>query len=193
MRKVVCINNDWTFTKQGGKELVSLPHTWNATDGQDGGNDYFRGKCFYERIISLNQESLDGEVWIEFRGAATVTTVYLNGHEIGVHEGGYSTFRFNLTPFARVGDNELRVEVDNSYTRKVYPQKADFTFYGGIYRDVYLIELPKEHFALDESGSLGIQVSTTVDETGNDAFVTVKVDVNKPDQIVDIFVRTLEG
>ena len=193
MRKVVCINNDWTFTKQGVQALVSLPHTWNATDGQDGGNDYFRGKCFYERIISLNQESLDGEVWIEFRGAATVTTVYLNGQEIGVHEGGYSTFRFNLTPFARVGDNELRVEVDNSYTRKVYPQKADFTFYGGIYRDVYLIEVPKEHVALDKSGSLGIQVSTTVDETGNDAFVTVKVDVNKPDQIVDIFVRTLEG
>jgi len=51
-----------------------------------------------------------------------------------------------------LAENELTVTVDNGRNRSIYPQKADFTFYGGLYRDVMLIDVPKEHFALDYFG-----------------------------------------
>ncbi len=168
MRNVICIDNGWFFIRQDSSgeaalslgEAVMLPHTWNAKDGQDGGNDYYRGKCWYAKKLTT-PKLVDGEqLWIEFKGVAMTAEVFLNGKKLIRHEGGYSTFRANLTPALKsVGaENLLTVSVDNGKNRTVYPQKADFTFYGGIYRDVNLITVPANHFALDHFGDTGLQV-----------------------------------
>jgi beta-galactosidase len=167
MRQVENFNNDWLFTKPGCKvERLNLPHTWNGTDGQDGGNDYYRGVCTYAKAFIVPKT--DDDVWIEFRGVASVAEVTLNGRVLFRHLGGYSAFRVNLTealePF-----NTITVTADNSFTRQVYPQRADFTFYGGIYRDVYLITVPMTHFSLGDYGSRGFRVTPGIE--GNRAVV----------------------
>ena len=171
MRKTIPFNNDWTFTKENMEETVTLPHTWNAKDGQDGGNDYYRGTCWYKK--NFKGPETDGEVWLEFRGVAMTAEVSLNGRKLACHEGGYSTFRVNLTETLQ-DENVLSVSVNNGVNRRVYPQKADFTFYGGIYRDVNLIIVPHDHFCLDYFGSSGIKVTPVVSENLSRAEVTVE-------------------
>lgn len=179
MRKVLLLNCYWHFTKENTGipstthgEAVTLPHTWNAKDGQDGGNDYYRGTCWYTRELDLSP-SPNTETWLEFRGAAMTAEVYLNGTKLVRHEGGYSTFRVNLTDGLE-DTNLLAVSVDNGKNRTVYPQKADFTFYGGLYRDVYLLTVPKDHFTLNYYGTPGIKVTPTVSEDLKTAAVTVE-------------------
>ena len=171
MRKSIPFNNNWTFIKENAEENVTLPHTWNAEDGQDGGNDYYRGTCWYKK--SFKRLETEGEVWLEFRGVAMTAEVFLNGQKLVRNEGGYSTFRVNLTE-ALQDENELSVSVDNGANRRIYPQKADFTFYGGIYRDVYLIIVPHEHFSLDYFGGTGIKVTPVATEDLSKAEVTVE-------------------
>ena len=160
MRNMILWNTDWKFDLPGkAPASVRLPHTWNAADGQDGGNDYFRGTCTYQKEFDRSALPAGEEVWIELRGAANSAEVFLNGRLLGVHHGGYSTFRFDLTRYLREGTNRIEVKVDNSVNETVYPQKADFTFYGGIYRDVYLIGVPKAHFSLNHCGAPGMAVT----------------------------------
>ena len=170
MRKTIQWNDGWSFVKDdigldAAMQLkdgdITLPHTWNAKDGQDGGNDYYRGTCWYTKQFTEPEFGADEELWLEFSGAAMTAEVFLNGSKLTRHEGGYSTFRVNLTEHL-ASDNVLCVSVDNGVNRTVYPQKADFTFYGGIYRDVNLIIVPKEHFALDYFGGNGIKVTPRV-------------------------------
>lgn len=179
MRTCVLWNEDWSFIREDvGPEAVqgqpgepvTLPHTWNAADGQDGGNDYYRGVCWYTKRFPRPAAPEGGSVWLEFRGAAMTAEIWLNGKKLGRHEGGYSTFRVDLTE-ALADDNLLAVSVDNGPNRRVYPQKADFTFYGGIYRDVYLLTVPAAHFALDCHGGPAIKVTPTLSE---DAFYVYK-------------------
>lgn len=173
MRRTVLWNDGWIFIKDGIQQDVTLPHTWNAADGQDGGNDYYRGVCWYQKSFPHPELAPGEEVWIEFRGAAMTAEVFLNGRPLARHEGGYSTFRVDLTRGLEA-QNVLSVSVDNGANRKVYPQKADFTFYGGIYRDVYLITVPQEHFALDYHGGSGIKVTPMVSDDLRNAQVTVE-------------------
>ena len=171
MRSTLNFNSHWQFTKPGTAPVaVTLPHTWNAADGTDGGNDYFRGICTYTKEFAAPAHADDEEVWLEFEGAAMTAVVTLNDQELTRHAGGYSTFRVNLTP-ALAAQNTLTVTVDNSANRTVYPQKADFTFYGGIYRDVSLMVVSKNHFTLDYFGGPGIRITPTVQ--GADASVQV--------------------
>lgn len=150
---------------------VDLPHTWNAQDGQDGGNDYYRGRCWYVKRLPKLEVKEDEELWMEFQGVAMMAAVYINGHLAGKHDGGYSTFRVNLTPWLSA-ENIVVVSADNSAVRTVYPQKADFTFYGGIYREVSLIRVPKAHFALGYYGGSGVKVTPQIE--GKNAKVTVE-------------------
>ena len=175
MRRIINFNDNWRFAKPGEAPIpVTLPHTWNAEDGQDGGNDYWRGTAVYTKSFQKPQLA-DGErVFIEFNGAAMTADVNLNGVSLARHEGGYSAFRADLTDALRE-ENILTVAVDNGINRRVYPQKADFTFYGGIYRDVHLIVVPEEHFSLDYHGSNGIKVTPVVSEDLSTAEVTVEV------------------
>ncbi len=170
MRNIININESWNFTKEGKTEKVNLPHTWNGTDGQDGGNDYYRGTCIYEKEIQKKDMPEGDEVYIQFDGVNSSAKVYFNDKEIAVHHGGYSTFRAKLDPIQET--NEIKVEADNSPNDSVYPQMADFTFYGGIYRDVTLIGVPKNHFDLDYCGAPGIMVTPIV--KGVNAEVTIQ-------------------
>ena len=162
MRKVININEGWAFTKGGVTETVNLPHTWNGIDGQGGGDssEYWRGKCAYKKIIP----AYDGRVFIEINGANTVCEVFVNGIYAGSHDNGYSMFRFEITNLLREGENLLEINVDNSPNEYLYPQMADFTFYGGLYRDVNIIcEVADSHFALLDKSRCGIFITPRVD------------------------------
>ena len=174
MRQIINFNDNWTFLKPGETAApVTLPHTWNAIDGQDGGNDYWRGTATYSKAFA-KPELRDGErCFIEFDGAAMTADVILNGRHLAHHEGGYSTFRADLTD-ALEENNLLVVTVDNSANDRVYPQMADFTFYGGLYRDVNLIVVPAEHFALLKDGTPGIKVTPEVRLKEREAYVAVE-------------------
>ena len=163
MREITKIMKGWEFTgPDGTTTTVDLPHTWNARDGQDGGNDYWRGTCIYRTHFAAPQfNTASHQVWIQFDGVNASAHVVLNGSPVCNHDGGYSTFRANITELLR-DENELTVEVDNSKNDRVYPQKADFTFYGGIYRDVSLMVVSKNHFTLDYFGGPGIRITPTV-------------------------------
>lgn len=179
MRNIININESWNFTKEGKTEKVNLPHTWNGTDGQDGGNDYFRGTCIYEKEIQKKDMPEGDEVYIQFDGVNSSAKVYFNDKEIAVHHGGYSTFRAKLDHIKET--NKIKVEADNSPNDSVYPQMADFTFYGGIYRDVTLIGVPKKHFDLDYCGAPGIMVTPIV--KGVNAEVTIKAFCNTDSEV----------
>ena len=145
------------FHKQGETPAaVALPHTWNAFDGQDGGNDYWRGIGTYE--IDLPNPTKGMKQYIEFQGANHVATVYCNGRELGTHKGGFSTFRFDLTPAMKSEGNVLTVVVSNAVS-DIYPQTADFTFYGGLYRDVNFIEVNEAHYDLLLDGTQAVFVT----------------------------------
>ena len=159
MRKELLLNSGWNFDYFGeSTQTVDLPHTWNAQDGQDGGNDYRRGTCTYEKNFSCPEFDRQTQcVYLEFAGVNASATVVLNGASVMTHDGGYSTFRKEITDLLQ-GENLLHVKVDNSVNDRVYPQKADFTFYGGIYRDVKLVIVSKNHFDLDYFGGSGLAV-----------------------------------
>lgn len=173
MREITKIMKGWEFTgPDGTTTTVDLPHTWNARDGQDGGNDYWRGTCIYRTHFAAPQfNTASHQVWIQFDGVNASAHVVLNGSPVCNHDGGYSTFRANITELLR-DENELTVEVDNSKNDRVYPQKADFTFYGGIYRDVSLMVVSKNHFTLDYFGGPGIRITPTVQGTDVSVQVT---------------------
>ena len=178
MRKVLNLNENWLFVKNTTDvalregTTVSLPHTWNAEDGFDGGNDYFRGSCLYVKTLdraSLPEADL---YYLEFRGANSSADVYVNGEKLAHHDGGYSTWRVNITD-ALTDSTDVAVIVDNAPNETVYPQMADFTFYGGLYRNVNLVCVNKSHFDLDYYGAPGIKITPVIE--GKDAKVEVEV------------------
>jgi len=164
MRRILNVNDGWSFEKEGAVRTVSLPHTWNNVDGQDGGNDYYRGVCTYRKEFVLNDLKADEEAYLCFDGAAMTAHVLANSEEVKVHEGGYARFYAPLTEAFRGAEDgrvQVEVKVDN-LQNYVYPQSADFTFYGGLYRDVTLVRLPKTHFSLADGGP-GVSVTATAD------------------------------
>ena len=165
MRYITNFNSDWEFSLHSDDnwEKVTLPHTWNNLDGQDGGNDYYRGKCTYRKTILKKDLPLGEEHYLEINGANLSSVVYLNGEKLKSHDGGYSTYRVRLKDLR--DENILEVTVDNSPSDRVYPQMADFTFYGGLYRDVRLISLPSSHFSLENLGTPGIKATPDVKGT----------------------------
>lgn len=170
MRNIKNINENWVFVKENEKSTVNLPHTWNGIDGQDGGNDYYRGKCTYIKEIAKVDMPQGEEIYLQLDGVNSSAFVYFNSKLVCTHHGGYSTFRVKLENIK--GNNEIKIEADNSPNDFVYPQQADFTFYGGIYRDVTLIGVEKNHFDLDYYGAPGIQITPVVN--GDKADVNVK-------------------
>ena len=179
MRTKTNINYKWAFSSES-KEIpsaipknwtcITLPHSWNSIDGQDGGNDYYRGTCLYAKNLKLEDLPEAEEYWLEINGANSSATVYYNGEKLAEHDGGYSTWRVKLPGVD--AENLLVIAVDNSPNDHVYPQRADFTFYGGLYRDVNIICVDKTHFDLSYYGAPGIQVTPTVKE--KEAEVEVK-------------------
>ncbi len=178
MRQILNLNKNWLF-KLGTNdvnardgEAVDLPHSWNATDGQDGGNDYFRGECLYVKTLDKSELPEADLYYLEIRGANSSADVYVNGEKLAHHDGGYSTWRVDITE-KLTDKTDIAVVVDNSPNETVYPQMADFTFYGGLYRDVNLVCVNKAHFDLDYYGGTGLVVTPTVE--GENAKVEVEV------------------
>ena len=176
MRSTTTLMKNWQFTGPDGKTVtVDLPHTWNNIDGQDGGNDYWRGSCTYKTSFAAPAfDPAAQQVWLQFEGVGDSAKVSLNGTEIANHDGGFSTFRADITALLKE-QNELTVIADNSKNDFVYPQKADFTFYGGIYRTVSLLVVSKDHIALDYLGGTGVQITPTVQGANADIRVETRV------------------
>ena len=175
-------NEGWYFSKavtgpeQEGVEpdsweKVDLPHTWNGIDGQDGGNDYYRGSCCYKKTLRREEIEDGEEIYLEFEGVNSTADIYVNGKLLAHHDGGYSTFRCNITE-ALQEENEICVIADNAPNDQVYPQMADFTFYGGIYRNVFLLGVNRTRFDLDYYGGPGVRITPEV--RGKDAQVLVQ-------------------
>ena len=200
MRYIQSINEEWLFTKtaadydqaiQEATDKIDLPHTWNAVDGQDGGNDYHRGNCWYIKKMKKPEMNTGDRVYLEFLGVAMTADVYMNGQHIHRHEGGYSTFRVDVTEVLEE-NNVIAVAVNNEDNDTVYPQKADFTFYGGIYREVHLIRVPKEHFALGYCGTPGIKVTPKVNLTQQSADIIVEAWIKGDSQKVSFILDNQE-
>ncbi len=192
MRTVYNLNAKWAFTKQADKvpdkmpmdwAWVNLPHTWNATDGQDGGNDYYRGTCYYAKQIIKTDLPQTDCYYLEIKGANSSADVFLDGKHLAHHDGGYSTWRVDITNDFN-NENLLVIAVDNSPNEKVYPQVADFTFYGGLYRDVNIVCVSKSHFCLDYYGGPGLKVTPEILE--NDAKIHIETWVNSLDNNQEI-------
>ncbi len=177
MRNILNLNENWFFTKDttdinaGEGTKVNLPHSWNAEDGFDGGNDYFRGSCLYARKLKKADLPQADLYYLEFRGANSSADVFVNGKKLAHHDGGYSTWRVDVTK-ELADENKIAVIVDNAPNDTVYPQMADFTFYGGLYRSVNLICVNDAHFDLDYYGAPGIKITPVVN--GKDACVEVE-------------------
>ncbi len=180
MRKIININRKWAFAKEAVVpssipekwNFVNLPHTWNAIDGQDGGNDYYRGTCCYVRELDKEELPEADRYYLEICGANSSAEVYVNGKKLARHDGGYSTWRVDITDEIGV-KNLIAITVDNSPNEEVYPQMADFTFYGGLYRNVNIIAVSNSHFDLDYYGTPGIKVTPCVE--GGNAKIEVEV------------------
>ena len=181
MRNVININRGWRFIREDAGlpttlptdwQMVDLPHTWNAIDGHDGNGSYYRGRCWYARSFETPKQPLSGgRVFVEVLAAGQQAAVYVNGEQVIYHEGGYSTFRADITDLCRAdGENLLVIACDNSEKSSVYPQMADFTFYGGLYRGVNLISVPDAHFDLEYFGGPGLQITPAPTDCGGATF-----------------------
>ena len=192
MRNILHINENWIFVKgmteapaslpQTGDQ-INLPHTWNALDGQDGGNDYFRGTCCYAKTIRKEDLPAGEKYFLEIHGASSSADVFMNGKHLAHHDGGYSTWRVEISNTLR-NENCLVILVDNEANETVYPQTADFTFYGGLYRGVDIVAVPETHFELEHLGCPGIYVTPIMQGVNaNVAVQTYVMDLQDGDKI----------
>lgn len=198
MRKIVNFNFKWAFSKLAAAvpeampdkwDWVTLPHTWNNIDGQDGGADYYRGTCYYVKEFEKKELPEGAQYYLEINGANSSADVYLNGRKLAHHDGGYSTWRVDMTKSLQE-KNLLVIAVDNSENTNVYPQMADFTFYGGLYRDVNIIVVEESHFDLEYYGGPGIKVTPQIE--GEDAEVEVEVYVTNRKEGQELYYTILD-
>ena len=211
MRQILNLNQGWSFLKESvdapgsltvtsceKAQQVNLPHSWNAIDGQDGGADYYRGTCYYVKDLLRADLPKADRYYLEIQGANSSADVYVNGKTLAHHDGGYSTFRVDVTEAltevvsgvdASSDASVITIAVDNSPNETVYPQMADFTFYGGLYRDVNLICVNKCHFDLEYYGAPGIKVTPTVDKNGVKSDVEVEVYLAKGSSLTGKSIR----
>ncbi len=169
------INESWTFYHGIGQEgvTVNLPHTWNDRDAADEMPGYYRGTCRYVKTVCIPEVSDANSVYLHFEGANQITSVRINNKLVGEHVGGYSAFCFDISDAVAVGENLFEIEVDNSHNPDVPPLSADFTFFGGIYRDLSLIITPKIHISTTHYATSGVYVDTS-DEDRKKAKVRVR-------------------
>jgi beta-galactosidase len=145
-----------TFDDQSW-DVISIPHTWNAHDGQDGSNDYYRGPGFYRRHFFIDASEAGRQIFVHFNGVNTVTDVWVNGVYLGQHRSGFGMFRFEMTSVVRIGgDNVLAVRVSNASFPDAAPLTGDFTFFGGIYRGVHVLTVGPVHIVMSNYASPGI-------------------------------------
>jgi beta-galactosidase len=173
---VIDLNPGWKFIRMdvAGAEqaaaddskwdAINLPHTWNNLDGQDGGNNYYRGVGWYRRHLPADPAWAGKEVFIKFDAASIKSEVFVNGKPVGKHAGCFGAFCLDITRFLNAtGDNLLAVKVDNSHDANIAPLSGDFTVFGGIYRGVHLIVTHPLCISPIDDASSGVYVSQKVD------------------------------
>ena len=179
-RTQVSVNDGWRFWNDdapgaeapafddGSWGRVHLPHTWNAEDAFDDVPGYRRGVGWYRRTLRLGSEVGDPirgagaparRQFLHVEGANQVAEVWVNGQPVGGHVGGYTAFTLDVTDAVRPGDNTVAVRVDNRHDADIPPLDADFTFYGGLYRDVWLVETDAVHLST-AWGASGVRLDT---------------------------------
>lgn len=167
------INDSWKFHKGDAPAAfqtnfdatnwatLNLPHTWNAEDVLDDDPGYYRGIGWYRKNLSLDSLYTNKSVFLYFEAANQVLELFINGQSVGKHIGGYTSFCYDITKYVKIpGENVIAIKLDNAHNRDIPPLDADFNFYGGIYRDVWLISTDKLHFDLLNFGSNGIFITT---------------------------------
>jgi beta-galactosidase len=188
-RTVASLDPSWRFLRSdvAGAEAVSfndsswgtvnLPHTWNNLDGQDGGNDYYRGVGWYRKHYTVPDALSGQELFLKFDGASLVTDLYVNGTFVGEHQGGFAAFDWDVTPYLTAGaDNVLAVKVNNAYRSDVAPLSGDFTIDGGLYRHVNLIATDPLHVSLTDYASDGVYLQqSNVSAASADLQITTKL------------------
>lgn len=142
-----------------GWQRISVPHTYNAADGDDGGT-YYRGVGWYRTTFHLREKSKQRRYFLEFDGAALVADIWVNGVRVGRHEGGYARFRVDVTDTFVRGLNRIAVRTDNIRRHDVAPLGGDFTVFGGLYRPVAVIETDALHFDMTHFGGPAIAIAT---------------------------------
>ena len=172
-RVVYTINDGWKFTKgspfeaqlnncdDSSWETVNIPHTWNDKDADDETPGFYRGPAWYRKQLFVDKSQEGRQAVIYFEGANQEVQLYLNGQFVGEHKGGYTRFCFDITSKLRYGqENLLAICVNNAYNPNIPPLSADFTFFGGIYRDVYLQFMNPVHIATNDYASSGVYIRT---------------------------------
>ncbi|MDO9633719.1 MAG: glycoside hydrolase family 2 TIM barrel-domain containing protein [Paludibacter sp.] len=167
------INENWRFLRQDvpgamleklnddNWQTVNIPHTWNAKDVMDDEAGYYRGVGWYRRVVNIPVEYSGKQITILFEGANQEVELFVNGKTAGTHVGGYTRFSFDITPFIQLGENNtFAVKVNNRYNEFIPTLTADFTFFGGIYRDVFLIVTEKQQVSTTHYASDGVYLST---------------------------------
>ncbi len=201
MRQILNINRKWAFSKQATTVpsempsnwcFVNLPHSWNAIDGQDGDNDYFRGTCYYVKSFKKIDLPEAEKYYLEIKGANSSADVYLNGKVLAHHDGGYSTWRVDITNGIK-DENLLVIAVDNATNEVVYPQMADFTFYGGLYRDVNIICVNDSHFELMHHGGPGLKITPEINGINADVEIETWVVNLKENQKLRYVIKAADG
>lgn len=193
-REIQSLNDRWRFMKgdcptaeiktldDSKWENINLPHTWN-TDAYIA-KDYYQGKGWYRRPLILPDRWQEKKVYLKFDAASKAASVYINGDKVGEHAGGYSAFSLDVTSYLKTGEtNVLAVCVDNNRP-DITPISADFTFFGGIYRDVWIIAVSKQHFDMENLASEGVFISTPqVSEKQGIVSLTGKIRNDAPQKV----------
>lgn len=171
--KEMTINSNWEFVLNDtlnsaeinqleNWQKINLPHTWNKEDVIDEVEGYKRGIGWYRKEISLESNG-QNNIFLKFEGANAVTEVFVNGSKAGGHEGGYTAFVIDITKFVSFEKkNKILIKVNNSHNANIVPLSADFNFYGGIYRDVWLVRKKEVHFDLLDKSTKGIYANTPI-------------------------------
>jgi beta-galactosidase len=166
------VNENWQFLRKDipdpsqfpfgdAVSLVSFPHTWNACDAVDDAPGYYRDIAWYGRSINIPSEYEGKQLTLFFEGANQEVELFVNGRSAGTHVGGYTRFSFNITNHVRFGSqNQFAIKVNNRANEDIPPLSADFTFFGGIYRDVYMIVTSGQHISTTHYASSGVYHQT---------------------------------
>lgn len=142
-------------------ETVNIPHTWNRIDADDDEPGYYRGVGWYRKLLFIDSNAKDRVTSLYFDGANQLTELYVNEKLVGTHRGGYTRFVFDISNYITPGaDNLIAVKVDNSHDVSIPPLGADFTFFGGIYRNLYLQIKERSALSITDLASDGVYIRT---------------------------------
>lgn len=190
VRHIETINDAWNFykgtlkspltSKSKSWEKVTIPHSWNTEDILDDKKGYYRGDGWYKKTLAIPQVYKNQQVFLMFEAVNQVTSLYVNGKTVGKdHIGGYTTFAKEITSYLKAGNNTIMVKVNNAHNDEIVPQSGDFSFYGGIYRDIQLIITKPVHFEIANLGVNGVFIRTP-EVSAKAAKITVQSKVSSP-------------